>query len=241
VVTRFRFARYIGLVFLLVPAFGQDAADSSAPASPAVAEPAVAQDPPQQDKRIFGVLPNYRTIDGSIPFAPIPAKRKFYIAAKDTFDYPIYWLSGGFAGLYQLEDQNPSFGQGLKGYAKRYGTSYADNAIGNLLSEGFFPAILHEDTRYFRKGQGRKWGRAGYAASRVLINRTDKGKWDFNYSEWLGNASAVAISNLYYPDTRNVSDNVQKLLVQVATDSFSNILKEFWPDVKRKMFSKKQQ
>jgi hypothetical protein len=87
----------------------------------------------QQDKRMFGVLPNYRTVDGSLPFAPITARHKFYIAAKDSFDYPIYYLSGGFAGLYQLENQNPSFGQGLKGYGKRYATSYADQAMGNLL------------------------------------------------------------------------------------------------------------
>jgi hypothetical protein len=79
----------------------------------------------------------------------------------------------------------------------------------------------------------------GYAVSRVLINRTDKGNWDFNYSEWLGNASVVAISNLYYPDTRNVSDNVNKLGIQVATDAFSNILKEFWPDLKRRIVRRK--
>src|SRR5579872_4034005 len=69
----------------------------------------------QIDKRIFGVLPNYRTADGSAPFVPINAKRKFYIAAKDSFDYPVYPLSAAFAGLYQLDDQNPSFGQGVKG------------------------------------------------------------------------------------------------------------------------------
>lgn len=196
--------------------------------------------PTAADKRIFGVLPNYRTVDGSLPFVPISAKRKFWIAGKDSFDYPVYFLSGAFAALNQLEDQSPEFGQGLKGYAKRYGASYADQAIGNLLTEGLYPAMLHEDTRYFRKGDGRKWGRFGYAASRVIVNRTDKGTWAFNAAEWLGSGSAVAISNLYYPpETRNVSDNTQKLLIQVATDSFSNVLKEFWPDLKRKLLSKK--
>lgn len=192
----------------------------------------------QEDKRMFGVLPNYRTTELNAPFVPITTKRKFYIAEKDTFDYPIFYLSGAFAGLYQLENQNPSFGQGMKGYAKRYVTSYADQAMGNILTEGAFPSLLHEDTRYFRKATGGTWSRVGYAASRVLVTRTDKGRWDFNYSEWLGNASAVAISNSYYPDTRHPSDNVEKLGIQIATDSFSNILKEFWPDIKRKMFHK---
>ena len=195
----------------------------------------------QIDKRIFGVLPNYRTADGSAPFVPISPKAKFYIATKDSFDYPVYPLSAAFAGLYQLDDQNPSFGQGVKGYAKRFAASYADQAIGNMMTEAIMPSLLHEDPRYFRIGAagGSKWHRVGYAVTRVMVVRTDKGNWDFNYSEWLGNGAAVAISNLYYPgDTRNFGDNVEKLGVQVATDAFSQVLKEFWPDIKHKLFKK---
>ena len=79
----------------------------------------------------------------------------------------------------------------------------------------------------------------GYALTRVFVVRTDKGKWDFNYSEWLGNGATVAISNLYYPDTRTASDNVQKLGIQVGTDAFSQVMKEFWLDIKRKLTKKK--
>ncbi|MEO7141915.1 MAG: hypothetical protein ABI165_00255 [Bryobacteraceae bacterium] len=206
-----------------------------------VAEPAeiVAPAPPvqaPQDKRIFGVLPNYRTTESSIPFAPITAKQKFTIATKDSFDWPVYLVSGAFASLYQLDDSNPGFGQGLKGYARRYGTSYADQAIGNLMTEALVPSLLHEDPRYFRMATGRKWHRAGYAISRVMVTRTDRGNWRFNYSEWVGNGTATAISNLYYPDNRDFSDNAQKLCVQVATDAFSNVLKEFWPDLKQHVF-----
>ena len=71
-----------------------------------------------------------------------------------------------------------------------------------------------------------------------MISRTDSGHNSFNVSEWGGNAMAVAISNAYYPDTRNVSDNVQRLVIACATDAFSNVLKEFWPDVKRRLFQK---
>jgi hypothetical protein len=194
------------------------------------------------DKRIFGVLPNYRTADGTVPFTPITTRRKFYIAAKDSFDYPVYLTAALFAGYYQLDNENPSFGQGLKGYAKRLATSYADQAVGNLMTEAIFPAFLHEDPRYFRIGAsgGSKWHRTAYAITRVFVVRTDKGGSTFNFSEWLGNGSAVALSNLYYPgDTRNVSDNVQKLGIAVGTDAFSQVLKEFWPDIKNKFFKKK--
>jgi len=197
---------------------------------------------PAIDKRIFGVLPNYRTADGSAPFMPITTRHKFYIAAKDSFDYPVYLTAAAFAGFYQLENQNPSFGQGVEGYAKRLASSYGDQAIGNLMTEAIFPSLLHEDPRYFRigSGGGSTWHRTRYAITRVFVVRTDKGGWTFNFSEWLGNGTTVALSNLYYPaDTRNVSDNVQKLGIQVATDAFSQVLKEFWPDIKRKISKKK--
>jgi hypothetical protein len=71
-----------------------------------------------------------------------------------------------------------------------------------------------------------------------VISRTDSGGHSFNFSEWGGNAAAVAISNAYYPDTRTASDNVQRLLIACGTDAFSNILKEFWPDVKKKLHKK---
>ena len=214
------------MVFAIIGrlAFGQT------PSDPAAAE---AQ---QEDRRILGVLPNYRTVEDSRPFSPITAKRKFTIAAKDSFDYPVYFISGGFAALYQLDNQNPSFGQGLKGYGKRYAAAYGDQAIGNILTEGLVPTLFREDPRYFRRGSGGIGGRLRYALTRVLLSRTDKGNWNFNYAEWVGNGAAAAISNLYYPsDTRNFHDNLEKVSVSVGTDAFSNVLKEFWPDVKRKL------
>jgi hypothetical protein len=157
---------------------------------------------------------------------------------KDSFDWPNYFVSAAFAGMYQLQNSNPSFGQGMEGYAKRYATSYADQVIGNTMTEGLFPTILHEDPRYFRHPSGSVKYRIFYAATRIFVTRTDSGGTRFNYSEVVGNSVAAAISNLYFPDSRNVSDNVQKLAIQLGADSFSNVLKEFWPDIKRKWFKK---
>ena len=130
---------------------------------------------PQIDKRILGVLPNYRTANGSAPFVPITTKRKLWIAAKDSFDYPVYFTAGAFAALYQADNQNPSYGQGMKGYAKRYGSSYGDQAIGNLMAEGLVPSLLHEDPRYFPHGGG-----IGYdgRTSRVVCAAWSDGRKD---------------------------------------------------------------
>ncbi len=205
--------------------------NTPAPADPAGVTP---QAPP--DKRIFGVLPNYRTANESAVYTPISTKRKFIIASKDSFDYPLVLVAGGVAGLGQLTDGNPSFGQGMTGYARRLATGYADQVIGNMMTEGFFPMLLREDPRYFRRGHGRKWSRAWYAATRVVVTRTDSGGTRFNFSEVLGNSTAAAISNAYEPDGRNVGDNIEKVSMQIGIDAFSQVLKEFWPDIKHRLF-----
>lgn len=244
-----RVASVIGLqtLLLLLPVAGQGASSAVQPATSGEAARGAVTETSEPvkgeviDKRIFGVLPNYRTADGTIPYAPITAHQKMMIGLKDSFDKPVYMVSASFALLGQLEDSNPDFGQGLKGYGKRYATSFADQVIGNLMTESLMPSLLHEDPRYFRigAGGGSGWKRTGYALSRVLVTRTDSGGTRFNYSEVVGNSVATAISNFYYPQSRTISDNTQKLGIQVATDAFSNVLKEFWPDVKRKMFKHK--
>jgi len=220
------------LLLTSLSATAQESADP--PLQPGQIEPA----PP--DKRIFGVLPNYRSANASAVYAPITSKQKFTIAAKDSFDYPLLGLAAFIAGEGQLNNSHPEFGQGWAGYGLRVGTAYADQAIGNMLTEGIFPTMLHEDPRYFRRGYGGFWSRTYYAATRVFVTRTDSGGTRFNFSEVIGNASGTAISNAYYPDGRNVVDNVQKLGTQIGIDAISQVLKEFWPDVKRKLLHRDQ-
>ena len=238
-----------GILFLCAALFAQESPQASAADPKPVETTATSAVKPGSDstvpldKRVFGVLPNYRTADGTATFVPISVKRKLWIGFKDSFDYPVYFTSAMFAGINQLENTSPQFGQGLKGYGKRYLTSYADQTLGNLMTESLFPIMLKQDPRYF--SVGRSYGGTGkrvrYALSRVLFCKDDTGKTVVNYSELLGNSSAVAISNLYYVDNRTATDNVQKLGIQIGTDALSNVLKEFWPDVKRKYFKKKSQ
>lgn len=241
--------------FLLFPAaiFAQGATEVVQPVAaetPAVAPVNVV--PPRRalipgeagstaDRRAFGVLPNYRTADDSQPFAPLTTSQKFTIAEKDSIDGPSYAIAAFFSGISQLNNSNASFGQGLKGYGRRYGSAIADQDIGNFMTEAIFPTLLHEDPRYFRKVHGSVMGRALYAASRVLVTRTDKGNWTVNGAELIGNGTVAAIGFAYYPDGRTFPDTMQRMWSQIGTDAISNVLKEFWPDIKRHFAHKHDQ
>jgi hypothetical protein len=197
--------------------------------------------PQKIDKRAFGVIPNYRSADASAPFHPLTVGQKMTIAAKDSFDWPLILTSAAFAGVGQLSNQNPSLRQGGAGYGNRFARLYADQVVGNFFTEGVMPSLLREDPRYFRRGQGSFWGRIGYATSRILVTRIDSGGTRFNSSELLGNSIAVGISNAYYPDGRTAGANFGKLFFQLGLDAGSNILKEFWPDAKRRLRPANQQ
>ncbi len=195
---------------------------------------------PEQEgpKHVLGIIPNNRTTPTLHPYKPITAKEKFQLAVADTFDRGNFVLAGLFAGEGQLSNANPSFGQGVKGFAHYDVTSYADIAIGDFMTEAIYPSLLHQDPRYFRRGTGSGLSRLGYAMGQIFLTHTDTGRTQFNYSEWIGNSTAVAISHAYYPDNRDAASAVSKLGAQIGIDMAGNILKEFWPDITRALTRK---
>jgi hypothetical protein len=194
-----------------------------------------------EPKRILGIVPNYRTFPSLTNYEPISAKEKFVIASQDSFDRGTVILAAAFAGEGQLTNANRSFGQGAAGYGRYFGASYGDLVIGNYMTEAIYPTILHQDPRYFRRGTGSTWSRLFYAIGQTFWTHSDSGGMQFNYSEVLGNSTAVAISTAYYQDNRDVGDAVTKLGTQIGVDMAANILKEFASDLNRKFFRKHQQ
>jgi len=188
--------------------------------------------------RILGILPNYRTAAESQQYTPIMPKEKFRLAGEDAFDRGTFILSGLFAAQAQLTNSDPTFRHGPKSVGRYYAASYADFAIGDYITEGIFPTLLHQDPRYFPRNNGGAWSRARSALLQIVWTRTDSGRKQFNFSETVGNATAVAISNAYYPGNRNVTDAVTKLGMQIGVDAAANVIKEFSPELTR-LFSRK--
>jgi hypothetical protein len=189
--------------------------------------------------RIFWVIPNYRADESSAPFRPLTPRAKFKLAIDDSFDPSAFLVTGVLAGLSMAERQHSTFGNGPAGYGKYYGGAFADQAIGDLMTEALFPVALHQDPRYFVKSNGGFWKRTGYAISREAVTRNDDGRNHFNVSELGGNAVAAGISNLYYPASdRSLASTADKWGEQIGLDAFFNVLKEFWPDVRTKLFGR---
>lgn len=185
---------------------------------------------------IFWVIPNYREDEDIGKVRPLAPRAKFKMAFDDSFDPSAFLVAGVFAGISMAQKQY-AFGQGAQGFAKYYGGAFADQAIGNMMTEALLPIALRQDPRYFTKARGGFLRRTGYAISREAITRGDDGRNHFNASELAGNAVAAGISNLYYPSAnRSLSNTADKWAQQIALDTAFNVMKEFWPDVRRKLF-----
>ena len=141
----------------------------------------------------------------------------------------------------QAWNSDPSYRQGLQGYAKRFGTFFADTGIGTLMTTSVFPALVHRDPRHFQLGKGGAWHRVIYSVSQILVTPSDSGEGQFNYSEVVGNAVAAGISNVYHPpDQRTLGHTVTVWGTDVMLNALCNVAKEFWPDIRRKIHKKKK-
>jgi hypothetical protein len=216
----------------------QSATTPQTPAKPANA-PEAGKDPVVQDSqrtqndRIFWTLPNYLTVERTGALPSLTTGQKFKLVAEGTFDPWEFAFIGVVASVNQAADTNPTYGQGTWGYAKRYGTAFADNTVENFMVGGVLPSLLRQDPRYYQMGQGRVLHRAAYAALRVFVTRSDSGKTQFNFSEILGAGTAAAISNAYHPGPRTLGSNVSVWWTQIGWDAVAYELKEFWPDIHR--------
>ena len=238
------FPRYLVLLLALVCgtsfAVAQQSATTSSEAQQS-SEAAPSDSVQPKNDRIFMVLPNYRTLENpAIRMAPLTTKGKFSLAVEDSFDPYAYFIAGFFAGRGQMKGDPKSWGEESWGpFVKRYAASFADQTIENMMTEAVVPSLLREDPRYYRLGKGGFLKRTGYALSRTFVTRTDTGKRMFNYSEVIGAGASAAISNFYYPrENRTLSGNLSQWGIMVGEDTFFNLLKEYWPDIRLKFLKR---
>lgn len=204
-----------------------------------ISKPSLAPDQTtgKQSKRILLIFPNYRAVSADTQLPPLSFREKLWLATQDSFDYSSFVTAGLLAGVADAKKSTPEFGHGGAAFGRYYWHAVADQAVGNYMTEAFFPAVTREDPRYYTLGHGGPIKRTAYAIKQLLITRTDSGGHSFNFSEIVGNGAGAGISDAYYPgQERTWTKTGQKWITQIALDGAFNILKEFWPDINKHVF-----
>jgi len=133
--------------------------------------------------------------------APLTAGQKFHLGFKTLVD-PVTLLGTGIdAGIQQAQNKYPEFGQGMEGYAKRFGARYTSHLSGVMIHHVILQAVFHQDPRYFYKNTGSFRSRVWYSIWTAFVCKGDNGRWQPDYSDVIGGAAASQVSRLYYPYT----------------------------------------
>jgi hypothetical protein len=187
----------------------------------------------QEKQRVFGVMAAFNTTKDKDAL-PLSAGQKYQLFFKSATDPWPFLLAGFGAGIDQAEDSFPEYGEGMQGYAKRFGAAYTDYFTGNLLGNAVLASLMKEDPRYFQKGTGSFTNRFLWAATSTVWCKRDNATWGPNYANVLGNLMGASISNLYYPQSdRTVGGTLGRGFTVTGQAIVGSEVIEFWPDIVR--------
>ncbi len=181
----------------------------------------------EEKQRLLGVFPDFLVSYAPNP-APLTVAQKFHLGWKMIIDPVSLAGTAISAGIDEARNSHPEFGQGTEGYAKRFGAQYANHVSHVFIGHVVIHSIFHQDPRYFYKGTGSIRSRALYAIGTAFVAKSDKGHWQFDYSDVLGGLAAHEISTLYYPSTsRPVRQAADEVLLGFAGRAENNLIHEF--------------
>jgi hypothetical protein len=167
-------------------------------------------------------------------YVPLSSRQKFDIFLKRTYSPYTFASAAANATWAQMWGQWYQYGGGMQGWGKRFGATLADTEGRGFIQTFALSSLLHQDPRYFPAKKRGIIPRSWYATTRVLITKNDGGENTFNSSEILGTLFASSLENAYYPEhDRGFGETMGRFIGSIGSDATSNLLREFWPDIKR--------
>ena len=131
------------------------------------------------------------------------------------------------------------WGSDGQGFADRLGSEYAQFFLSQSIQLAF-SAVHKEDTRYSRVGQGGFFKRTGHAVRGAVIVSNTHGGETLAVGSIAGAFGSWAIATQWWEPRSEQSFGHVMLWggVPLLTKAGTNVLREFWPDAKRKFFTR---
>src|SRR5215831_15703118 len=169
-----------------------------------------------------------------VEFMPMTRSERVRDYLKDTFWPGSLVTAAARAGIDQAFDKPKEWDGTASGFANRLGNVYAKHIIRRTVQFGAATA-LHEDDRYLSSGQRGFWNRTKYAVASTFLARRDNGDRCFAVARMGGAASSAFISRAWQPASASgMGSAASSFGFTIAGDLGTNIVKEFWPDLKRR-------
>jgi hypothetical protein len=115
-----------------------------------------------------------------------------------------------------------------------YKVAFIQKESSAFFGKYLYPSLLGQDPRYYPSTRSSFLGRATYAASRILITRSDSGERALNTSYFLGVLTSVAIATAYRPYwARSTSASFKTFGSTIGGDVGTNLFHEFGPSIRQ--------
>jgi hypothetical protein len=179
--------------------------------------------------------PFQRFLNSSEPH-PMTPKQKAILAWKGVSD-PFNLLTiGGVSVISIAADSHSAYGPGVEGWAKLSGVTLTQDMTHEFLGTFLISSLAHQDPHYHRMPNASYKRRIAHCIYQVVWTQGDNGKGMFNYSNVVGGAMEVGISDAYVPysDT-GWSAAASRYGISLATDPIGNFITEFVPDLSRRV------
>jgi hypothetical protein len=174
-------------------------------------------------------------------FEPLTPKERLKVYAKDLFSPFHLMMAGASAGITQAQNVPTQWGQGARGYGRRYANYYAYALTSSALQMAG-EDLLHEDNLYYGYGEHGIWKRVRYAVKSSVLARSADGTRHLSISQIGSTAGAAFISRLWQPPNNDsAGDGAVSFAISLATNAGVNVALEFLPDITRRIFHRGEQ
>jgi hypothetical protein len=234
-------SRRFAILFAIVAATNLVASAQFMPSGPA-AEPTQSAPSDRGDKSLHAGTPSLlktlKSQELEAPYRPITTQESFRWFITGTIGLP-HRVGGILVSAFGTAVDRPKeYGPHWAGAADRYGMRIACSATGNAM-EAAASLLLREDPRYFRVPDRPFKTRTGNVVRLTFTSRAHDGSFRPAYARY-----AASFGNNFLSNTWRVQSeaNAQHALLRTVGDfagrTAANAWEEFWPDVKRRVFTK---
>ena len=142
------------------------------------------------------------------------------------------------AAVQQFHDWPGEWGKSGAGFEKRAASLYGQFVIGALIEDGV-KTVHKEDTRYRRLGEGNFFKRTGHAITTTFVAHRPDGTGTPAFSVLANSYGSWAIATLWSPrEFRTPGSIAQWGTAGLGVTVVADVLREFWPDLKKRLHSK---
>jgi hypothetical protein len=177
----------------------------------------------------FGGVP---LVSSAPVYIPLTFRQKYLYSLGEIFGPDRLAAMAGYAVLDQMGVSPAQWGKRPASLAIRFASHFGASFLNHNIAFGV-RAVDHEDPRYFRSGRGRPWTRAGHAVVHTFVVRSDRGGWMPAYSIVAGDLATPWLVRRWQPEQFQTGSALRAGAGDIGIDVGTNILKEFWPDLRR--------